>query len=326
MNLSMFIGKQRLKMISISYVIPCFNAGNYLLESVQSILNQHGEFNIEEIIVIDDCSTDKDTLHALETLKHNPLVKIIANAGRKGPAGARNTGIAAVKAEWIAFHDADDLVLPNGLAYRVDSLKLFPGAEWVGGDITDINSNGNGDGIGRIAANLDFYQALKMAYKDNVPIRLEKPVKIFIEQAPTNMIVPLIRTDLVRKIGGFDEQIPGQEDLHFYFRLALHSDFIYVPKIVSAYRKHENNTTGSRVKTMHWELAVLDELLVRREFSYYKSLIKKRAHKVALSINYAERAEGRFSSAVTAGAHAIRFDYFSISAWKSLFAAIVRKR
>lgn len=313
-------------MISISYVIPCFNAGNYLLDSVESILNQRGEFHIEEIIIVDDRSTDSDTLRALEILNQNPLVKILINVGKKGPAGARNTGIAAVKAEWIAFHDADDLVLPDGLASRVDALKIFPNAEWIGGDITDINSEGNGNGVGRISANLDFYSALEMAYRDNAPIRLSRPIKIFIEQAPTHMIVPLIRTDLVRQIGGFDEQIPGQEDLHFYFRLALSSDFVYVPKVVSAYRKHQNNITASRAKTMRWELAVLEELLVRREFLDYKSLIKKRAHKVALSINYAERAEGRFSSAVTAGAHAIRFDYISISAWKSLFAAIIRKR
>lgn len=313
-------------MISISYVIPCFNAGNYLLESVESILNQRGEFNIEEIIIVDDRSTDSDTLRALEILNKNSLIKILINVGKKGPAGARNTGIAAVKAEWIAFHDADDLVLPDGLASRVDALKIFPNAKWIGGDITDINSGGDGDGVGRISTNLDFYSALEMAYKNNTPIRLIRPIRIFIEQAPTHMIVPLIRTDLVRQIGGFDEQIPGQEDLHFYFRLALNADFVFVPKVVSAYRKHQNNITASRAKTMHWELAVLAELLVRREFLTYKSLIKKRAHKVALSINYAERAEGRFTSALIAGANAIRFDYISVSAWKSLFAAIVRKR
>lgn len=311
-------------MISISYVIPCFNAGNYLLESVESILNQIGDFCIEEIIIVDDRSSDSSTLRALEILRANPLIKIITNTRKKGPAGARNTGISAVRAEWIAFHDADDLVGSDGLASRVNALKIFPDAEWIAGDVTDIDSEGRGDGLGRIAANLNFYCALRKAYEDSYPVRLEKPVKTFIEQAPTNMIVPLIRTDLVRKIGGFDESVPGQEDLHFYFRLAKNADFIFVPKIVSAYRKHQNNTTSSRDKTMRWELAVLDDFLGRQDFQEYHALIKKRAYRVALSLNYAQRAEGEFYDAILSGMRSIHFGRFSAAAWKGLLAAILR--
>lgn len=325
LKLLKFTKSAEYKLISISYVIPCFNAGKYLLESVQSVLDQRGAFEIREIIIVDDRSTDETTLEILQSFKTNPLVRILGNVRKKGPAGARNTGIEAVRCDWIAFHDADDLVLPNGLAARVDALSLFPDASWIGADLTDINFDGQGNGLGRIAANLSFYKCLAGAHEHSIPIRLHEPLNLFIEQAPTNMIVPLIRTDAVRSIKGFNESISGQEDLHFYFRLALHYDFIYVPLVVSAYRKHPNNITSSRAKTMRWEISALEDLLRRTEFDTYKMHLKNRLFKVIMALHYAERSEGHFYEGALAAFKALRMVPGDISAFKGGIAALLRR-
>lgn len=312
-------------MITISYVIPCFNAGNYLLDSVQSVLDQQGDFELIEVIIVDDHSTDSQTLTALDLLKQNPLVRVLTNTRKKGPAGARNTGIDCVRGEWIAFHDADDLVVPDGLSARVEALKFFPDAVWIGADITDIRFDGSGDGVGRIAANIDFYKSLAVAYDKKEPVRLQKPLGIFIEQAPTNMIVPLIRVEAVRSIGGFDEAIHGQEDLHFYFRLALRFDFVFVPKIVSAYRKHNNNITMSRVRTLRWEVAALEDLYGKKDFTTYKPLMKKRLYRVLMATHYAERADCDFKRSAKTALKAWQLSLLNTTPIKCFVASVLRR-
>lgn len=312
-------------MIDISYVIPCYNAGRYLVDSIQSVLQQEGEFRIRQVIIVDDFNTDPETLDALEVVRQYPVVQVIRNARAKGAAGARNTGIAAVASDWIAFHDADDIVLPGGLAARVNALKSFPDAVWVGGDCVDVDSDGRGGGEGRIRANLTFYTCLASAYSLGQPIKLQRPLREFIGQAPTNMIVPLLRTETVKQLGGFDEALLGQEDLHFYFRLALVADFVFVPQAVAAYRHHAANSTRSRIRTQNWELAVLESLLRMPDFKVYKTPIALRAGRVALSVNYEERANGNFFRAFFSALKAVKFDSRNTATWKALLASCIRK-
>ncbi|MGR3616125.1 MAG: glycosyltransferase family A protein [Paracoccaceae bacterium] len=90
--------------LTITYVVPCFNAGNYLSEMLESLIGQLGP--MDQILLIDDGSTDGSVASA-EALGL-PGLKVLTQANQ-GPSVARNAGIEEAKTDLIAFFDSDDL-------------------------------------------------------------------------------------------------------------------------------------------------------------------------------------------------------------------------
>jgi len=103
----------------VSVIIPCFNYGHFLKSSLASIRAQ--TLRPLEILVIDDGSTDCDTLAILHDLP-KAGIKIIRQENR-GLAGARNTGIRESRGDYIYFVDADDVLFPDCLEKLVGLLE-----------------------------------------------------------------------------------------------------------------------------------------------------------------------------------------------------------
>lgn len=104
----------------ISVIVPMYNAEKYLSTCIKSILNQ--TFKDFELILIDDCSTDK-TLEIAESFD-DPRIRILRNEKNLGsPSYARNTGLDAVRGEYIFWVDADDAILRNTLETLLTSLE-----------------------------------------------------------------------------------------------------------------------------------------------------------------------------------------------------------
>ena len=107
----------------ISVVMPLYNKAPYVVEAIQSVLNQ--SIRVEEIIVIDDGSTD-DGPAIVKTIS-DPRIRLIAQANA-GVSVARNNGIALANGDYIAFLDADDLYQPGFLAGITQLIQTFPQA------------------------------------------------------------------------------------------------------------------------------------------------------------------------------------------------------
>jgi glycosyltransferase involved in cell wall biosynthesis len=95
----------------ITVVIPCFNDGHFLADSLTSVASQ--TLSPIEIIVVNDGSTNSRTLKILRDLK-KPRVNIIDQENR-GLAGARNTGFRSAVGKYVYFLDADDFISPQCL-------------------------------------------------------------------------------------------------------------------------------------------------------------------------------------------------------------------
>lgn len=93
--------------LGISIIVPCHNAGNYLRDCIKSILSQplHHPF---EVIIVNDGSTDKNTLIVLKELQNKKYVKIINFSKNIGVQRARNAGLKIANFEFIFTIDADD--------------------------------------------------------------------------------------------------------------------------------------------------------------------------------------------------------------------------
>lgn len=91
----------------ISFVVPCHNAGDYLIEAVESVVEQSLR-RPYEVVIVDDGSDDDTTLKAIDTCAELPGVRVLRLAQRQGHHVARNAGVAAARMEYVMQVDADD--------------------------------------------------------------------------------------------------------------------------------------------------------------------------------------------------------------------------
>ena len=94
----------------ITVVVPCYNHGKYLRESVESLLAQ--TYKNLEIIVVNDGSTD----NTLEVLKSYGNRITLLQQENQGPETARSRAAAVTDSEYFVLLDSDDLLLPHSLA------------------------------------------------------------------------------------------------------------------------------------------------------------------------------------------------------------------
>ena len=112
----------------IAVVVPCFNDGATLEETVRSILTQEPT----ELVVVDDGSNDPLTLQVMQRLEHRG-VRVVRQENR-GLAEARMAGVRATSAPYVFPLDADDMLLPGALTALADSLDTHADAVAAWGD------------------------------------------------------------------------------------------------------------------------------------------------------------------------------------------------
>jgi glycosyltransferase involved in cell wall biosynthesis len=223
----------------VSVVIPAFNHGNYILDTLGSVFGQ--TFPDYEVIVVNDGSPD-NTADVLQPLIDSGRIRYIEQMNA-GQAAARNRGIAEASGKFIAYLDDDDL-------WPADKL------EWQVAALLDNESTlvvyGNYEVIGA--------QPVKRGDDENRP-----PSEIYERLCSGNHIGPpsvaLIRADALRAVSGFDETIKGADDWDLWLRLAEKGGFEYQNRLALHYRLHETNASNDP-----WYMYKNSMLVVRKHF------------------------------------------------------------
>lgn len=94
-----------------SIIIPCYNYGIYLSETITSLQSQ--TFPYWECLIVDDASTDDSRLISSDFAAKDSRIRLLCHKKNKGLASSRNTGIQFARGEYIIFLDADDLLLAS---------------------------------------------------------------------------------------------------------------------------------------------------------------------------------------------------------------------
>lgn len=119
----------------VSIIIPVFNAGPYLKETLQSVLAQ--TYAQHELIIIDDASSDA----SLDIVKQcAPCARIHRHAENQGLGAARNSGAALAQGAFFAFLDQDDIWSSDKLAKQVDLLQGRADIDMVFGRVEQFMS------------------------------------------------------------------------------------------------------------------------------------------------------------------------------------------
>ena len=123
-------------LISINMVV--FNGSKFILEAIQSILNQ--SYVNFELIIVNDGSVDSTA--AVINSFSDSRIRVITLEKNTGVVNARNTALKASKGDYIAILDADDISFSNRLEVEVRFLESNPEFGLVGGRAEMIDENG----------------------------------------------------------------------------------------------------------------------------------------------------------------------------------------
>ena len=209
-------------MPEVSIIIPTYNHGRYILETLASVFGQ--TFTDYEIIVVNDGSPD-DTAEVLQPLAQSGRIRYFEQKNQ-GQAAARNRGLVEARGEFIAFLDDDDLWPPEKLQWQVDLLRHRPDAGAVGGSCEFIDDSGRTTNTNHIAAQSISFESLFEGNPFWSPGQL------------------MIRVSAIRSVGGFDPCIRGgADDLDLLFRLARSSVILACDTVALKYRQHATNSS-----------------------------------------------------------------------------------
>lgn len=116
-------------MIKTTCLINNFNYGDFIIEAVESALRQTVEF--DEIIIVDDGSTDNSVQKVKEAYAQNPKVKLIIKEKNQGQLSSFNLGYSASSGDIVCFLDSDDIYKENYLESILKIYNLYPECEFL---------------------------------------------------------------------------------------------------------------------------------------------------------------------------------------------------
>ena len=236
----------------ISVIIPTHNRAHLIGRSIQSVFNQ--TYQDFEIIVVDDGSTDNTSEVIKKYQKKDNRIKYIRHEKNKGGSAARNTGIKAARAEYIAFQDSDDEWLPKKLKNQMEVFKDAPSR--VGIVYSDM---------WRITGNKKrYFYSPKIMPKH----------KIIYEQAldygvsDIGIQTSLIKKEVFAKAGMFDEKFPRFIDLEFFIRLSKYYYFFHIEEpLVNYFDADEGISSNAKA------LIAAQKLILKK---YFKDIKKNK--------------------------------------------------
>lgn len=200
-----------MKKTFFSIIIPLYNKENFIVKTVNSVLNQ--TFQDFEIIIVEDCSTDTSKSIAYSIVSDK--IKLIEHEKNKGLSASRNTGIKNASSDFIVFLDADDIFKVNCLEKIYSLIDKFPSA-------------------GLYATNYDEVYAYTKKVKPTFSIKNNESDCIIDDYFEANLGQPIysysgvcIRKEVFENVGYFDTNITYGEDVDFNIRANLHYKLAY---------------------------------------------------------------------------------------------------
>jgi glycosyltransferase involved in cell wall biosynthesis len=204
----------------ISVLMPAYNCGKYIKQSVNSILNQ--SYTDFEFIIIDDGSTD-DTESIIKNI-NDKRIKYFKTE-HKGASAALNLGISKASGDWIARIDADDLNVPERLEKQVQFLNENP--EYTAVSSWSVYFNDKG----------------KILFPLREPVDHNAIHEYLNLHNPLNQSGLIIIKELLEK-NKFNESFTKYEDFELMFRIRDEARFYNIPEFLVYTRLREASGTN----------------------------------------------------------------------------------
>lgn len=216
----------------ISVIMPVYNTERYVLAAAESVLGQtFGEF---EFIIIDDGSTDGTSAILQRIAEADRRVRLIPQPNA-GITPTLNTAIGLARGKYLARMDADDVCLPQRFQLQIDYLEAHPEVLALGTQIERTDPDG---------APL-CTSAFPLSHAEIDAALLGKVQERWPLAHPTMMI----RTDAVRRVGGYDDQFVAGEDRDLWLRLSEIGELANLDEVLLRYRCRPDSISYATART-----------------------------------------------------------------------------
>ncbi len=222
------------KPLKVSVVLPNFNHGHLIGNALEALLLQSRQ--IEEIIIIDDGSTD-DSVAVIELfLTSHPTIQLIKLEKNSGTNAAVRAAIPKITGDIIYFAAADDVMRPGFIENCVSMLSQNPNAAFCSALADYVDEEGQFIKGPNLPAVRDKKTVLS-------PNEVRKAIVDYGTWFPWNTAI--YRTEKLFEFGGFDQRLGPFSDGFICMILALKYGCCFIPEVYCSARVAENSTSSS---------------------------------------------------------------------------------
>lgn len=209
---------------TVSVIMPTLNNGAHIKQAVGSILEQ--SFSNFELLIVDDGSSDGTVSQISEFTDER--IRLVQRTDETGVASARNEGLRRSSGRYVAVHDGDDWSHPDRLRTQVAYLEKNPEVAVIGTGANLVDE----DGTVRARRHV-----------------LESPSRADIE-THTEFVhgSVMMRRDVLKRVGGYDEWFALAEDYELWLRLADEYAVRNIDEPLYYFRQHDQSQYSSNLE------------------------------------------------------------------------------
>ena len=219
--------------MKISVVTPSFNQAAFIERTIESVLSQRGDFELEHLVV--DAGSTDGTLDILR--RHQGRLRWISEKDR-GQSDAINKGFRMAAGDVLAWLNSDDTYEPGALDAVARTLR-DTGVRWCFGECRIVDERDRE--VRRLISRYKSWVSRRYSLRRLLG-------RNFIPQPAT-----FFRRDLIEEAGPLDESLHYAMDYDLWLRFARLAPPTFVPRPLAAFRWHGGSKTGGRYRTAAWE-------------------------------------------------------------------------
>jgi len=253
------------ELVRVCVVIPNYNDSEVLSRSVFSVLNQ--SIGADEIIIVDDCSTDKSLELAEKIQLENPIIKIIKNSKNIGVMGTLNIGLSQTSADYVIFLSANDYMLEGLLEEVKKTLSIKRVGVWSALILKEKNLKRR------------LYPSPIVLKKAGYLSPLECKLKLKSIGSWFTGTTMFFEVESLREIGGFNTEFEGLGDMYAAMIISVKRGSFFYPKAYGIVTEHQNGllhgTLSSTEKVNKILNSIIEDGVARSPSLFSNEFIKK---------------------------------------------------
>lgn len=223
----------------ISVIMSVYNGETYLEEAIMSVVNQ--TFKNWELIVINDCSTDKTAEILKELAEKDQRIKVYTNEVNLKLPASLNKAISLSSGKYIARMDADDICLPDRFYKQFEFMESHPEVSLSSPKFMTVKNGTYAPGAAGGRCDSDAINALLLVAN---PI-LHPGV--------------IAKADVMKKYN-YDTTLTCTEDLELWTRMVMNGEKLEIlPECLLIYRLHDKQITSTTLERQHTEVLKIEE-------------------------------------------------------------------
>jgi glycosyltransferase involved in cell wall biosynthesis len=220
----------------VSVLMTAYNRESFIGEAIQSVLNS--TFQNIELIVVDDCSTDKTLEIARHYAEQDPRVRVYVNERNLGDYPNRNRAASFATGEYLLYVDSDDILDRDGLQRCLETMQRFPASSF----------------------------GIRYFIEEREPFELTSSAAVshHFFRHPLLHIGPggtIMKRSFFVKCGGYPESYGPANDMYFNLKVACHSSIVFIPFSFLFYRRHDGQEINNKYRYIYNNYLYLKDAL-----------------------------------------------------------------